>query len=110
MTTVPSGEARATSTPPDGDSRSTDIPAVGSQSQVPLLADDLVSLDAVTSAERQDVDQASIEPATSGTTSESGDADKHEAAAGQAQEPREATALPADPAPGALKIPWASRT
>ncbi|XP_061244164.1 testis-expressed protein 44 [Bos javanicus] len=103
MTTVPSGEARATSTPPDGDSRSTDIPAVGSQSQVPLLADDLVSLDAVTSAERQDVDQASIEPATSGTTSESGDADKHEAAEGQAQEPREATALPADPAPGALK-------
>ena len=103
MTTVPSGEAGATSTPPDGDSRSTDIPAVGPQSQVLLLADDPVSLDAVTSAERQDVDQASIEPATSGTTSESGDADKHEAAEGQAQEPREATALSADPAPGALK-------
>ncbi|XP_040084932.1 testis-expressed protein 44 [Oryx dammah] len=103
MTTVPSGEAGVTSTPLHGDSRSTDIPAVGSQSQVPLLTDDPASLDAITSAEWQDVVQASTEPATSGTTSESGDADKHEAAEGQAQEPREATALPADPAPGALK-------
>uniref|UniRef100_A0AC11D5J4 Uncharacterized protein n=1 Tax=Ovis aries TaxID=9940 RepID=A0AC11D5J4_SHEEP len=103
MTTVPSEEAGATSAPPHGDSRSTDLPAVGSQSQVPLLTDDPASLDAITSAEQQDVVQVSTEPATSRTTSESGDADRHEAAEGQAQEPREATALPADPAPGALK-------
>ncbi|XP_043301977.1 testis-expressed protein 44 [Cervus elaphus] len=103
MTTVPLGEAGATNNPLHGDSRSTDIPAVGSQSEVPLLADDPASLNAITSAERQDVDHASIEPATSGATSESGDADKHEVAEGDAQEPREATALPADPAPDILK-------
>ena len=103
MTTVPLGEARATNNPLHGESRSTDILAVGSQSQVLLLADDPASLNAKTSAERQDVDQAFIEPATSGATSESRDADKHEAVEGEAQEPREATALPADPAPGILK-------
>nr|XP_020751670.1 testis-expressed protein 44 [Odocoileus virginianus texanus] len=103
MTTVPLGEAGATNNPLHGDSRSTDIPAVGSQSQVPLFADDPASLNALTSAERQDVDQASIEPATLGAMSEPRDADKHEAAEGEAQESREATALPADPAPGILK-------
>ncbi|KAB0360067.1 hypothetical protein FD754_004223 [Muntiacus muntjak] len=103
MTTVALGEAGATNKPLHGDSRSTDIPAVGSQSQVPLHADDPASLTARTSAERQDVDQASTEPATSGATSESGDADKHEVAEGEAQESREATALPADPTPGILK-------
>ncbi|CAI9165262.1 unnamed protein product [Rangifer tarandus platyrhynchus] len=103
MTTVPLGEAGATNNPLHGDSRSTDIPAVGSQSQVPLFADDPASLNSITSAERQDVDQASIEPATSGAMSEPGDADKHEAAEGEAQESREATALPADLAPGILK-------
>ncbi|TKC35805.1 hypothetical protein EI555_006528 [Monodon monoceros] len=99
MTTMPSGEARASSIPTHGDSRCTDIPTVRSQSQVPLLADVPTAHDTAASAEQQDVGQAS-KPATLGATSASGDKDKHEAAAGHAQEP---TALLAPLAPGALQ-------
>ena len=102
MTTMPSGEARASSNPTHGDSRSTDIPTVGSQSQVPLLVDVPTAHDTAASAEQQDVGQAS-KPATLGATSTSGDKDKHEAAAGHAQEPKEPTALLAPLAPGALQ-------
>ena len=83
MTSVPLGEARAASIPTHGESRAADIPAVGSRSQVPLLADVPVS------ADQRDVDQASVQPATLEAVSESGDKDKHEAAAGSAQEPTE---------------------
>ncbi|KAB0401322.1 hypothetical protein E2I00_017246, partial [Balaenoptera physalus] len=102
MTTTPSGEARASSNPTHGDSRSIDIPTVRSQSQVPLLADVPTAHDTAASAEQQDVGQAS-KPATLGATSASGDKDKHEAAAGHAQEPKEPTALLAPLAPGALQ-------
>lgn len=87
MTTMPLGEARASSIPTHGDSRCTDIPTVRSQSQVPLLADVPMAHDTAASAEQQDVGQAS-KPATLGATSASGDKDKCEAAAGHAQEPR----------------------
>ncbi|KAB1278806.1 Testis-expressed protein 44 [Camelus dromedarius] len=103
MTTVPSGEARATSTPTHGDSKSTDIPTVGSQSPVPLLADVPAALSTAALAEQQDVDQASIKPATLEDKSGSGDKDKHEAAAGHGQEPKEATTLLDHPAPDALQ-------
>ncbi|KAF5915811.1 hypothetical protein HPG69_019043 [Diceros bicornis minor] len=106
MTTKPSGEARVTSIPTHGDvaDRSTDSPTEGSQSQVPLLASVPAPHSAVASAEQQDVDQASTEPATSEATSASGDTDTHEATAEHDQEPKETTALLARPAPDALQI------
>lgn len=86
MTTVPSGEATATSTPTHGNSRSSESSTLGSQSQASLHADVPVAGGTAASAEQQDVDQASIKPATSEAVSLSGDKDKHKDAAGFSQE------------------------
>ncbi|XP_070345514.1 testis-expressed protein 44 [Equus asinus] len=107
MTTEPSEEAGAASIPTPGDvadSGSTDSPTGSSQSQVPLIANVPVASSAAAPAEQQDVEQAPIESATSEATSASGNKDEHEAAAGHDQEPKEATALLARPAPEALQI------
>ncbi|XP_054426820.1 testis-expressed protein 44 [Pteronotus mesoamericanus] len=102
MTTVPSGEA---STPAHGGSRPSESPAVGSQSQVSLLAD-APGAGAAASAEQQDVDLASGKPATSKPTSASGYEDKlkDEAAARHRPEPQEAMGWLTCPAPEALKM------
>ncbi|XP_060480108.1 testis-expressed protein 44 [Panthera onca] len=109
MTTAPSGEARAASIPTHGDSRPTDTSTVGSQSQDPLLADVPTANGATVSPEQQDVDQASTEQVPSKSSSESGDKDKHEAAVGDSQEPKEATALLDHQASNAPQMPTSSQ-
>ena len=109
MTTSPLGEARAPSIPTHGDSRPTDTSTVGSQSQDPLLADVPTANGATVSPEQQDVDQASIEQVISQSSSESGDKDKHEAAVGDSQEPKEATALLDHQASNAPQMPTSSQ-
>ncbi|XP_066089108.1 testis-expressed protein 44 [Saccopteryx bilineata] len=100
MTTIPSGEANISTC---GDSGSSDSPVVGSPSQVSLPADVPAASVTAASAKQQDVDQASIKPATSKATF--GDRDKHEAeaAAGHRQDPKETTTQLAHPAPNALQ-------
>lgn len=100
MTTVPSGNASISSIRTHDDNRSSDSPTGGSQNQVPLLA---VPDGAAVSAEWQDVNQASIKPATSETISVSGDKDKHEDDAEHSQEPKKTKAQLAHPAPDALQ-------
>lgn len=100
MTTVPSGNASVSSIPTHDDNRSSDSPTGGSQNQVPLLA---VPDGAAVSAEWQDVNQASIKPATSEAISVSGDKDKHEDDAEHSQEPKKTKAQLAHPAPDALQ-------
>ncbi|KAM5268981.1 testis-expressed protein 44 [Hipposideros larvatus] len=103
MTTVPSGKARASSIATHDDNRSSDSPTVGSQSQVSLLADVPVADGAAVSAEWQDVNQASIKPATSESMSVSGDKDKYEDDAEHSQEPKETKIRFAHSAPDALQ-------
>ncbi|XP_045650153.1 testis-expressed protein 44 [Ursus americanus] len=81
MTSRASGEARAASLPTHGDGRPAD-------SQAPLPADALVANGAAASSEQRDVDQASVESATSKPTSASGDEDKPEACDGPGQDSR----------------------
>ncbi|XP_002917493.1 testis-expressed protein 44 [Ailuropoda melanoleuca] len=81
MTSRASGEARAASLPTHGDGRSAD-------SQAPLPADAPVANGAAVSSEQRDVDQASVESATSKPTSASGDEDKSEACDGPGQDSR----------------------
>ena len=109
MTTSPLGEARAPRIPTHGDSRPTDTSTVGSESQDPLLADVPTANGATVSPEQQDVDQASIEQVISQSSSESGDKDKHEAAVGDSQEPKEATALLDHQASNAPQMPTSSQ-
>ncbi|XP_006082851.1 testis-expressed protein 44 [Myotis lucifugus] len=99
MTAVPWGEAGI---PTHSDSRSSDSPAVGSQSQVSLPADGTAASGAA-STERQDVDPASTKSAASKATAASGEENQHEdeADAGHSQEPKEAMAQLAHPAPDA---------
>nr|XP_034491610.1 testis-expressed protein 44 [Marmota flaviventris] len=103
MTTVPSEEAKATSSPPCAPSEAflgneaghspADDPTGGSQSQAPLPADVSPESSAAEATELQDVDQA-----TSEAKPTSGDQDKNEVAPGSSQKPAEITPLvPQDP-------------
>lgn len=103
MTTVPSEEAKATSSPPHGpseaslgneaDHRPADDPTGGSQSQAPLSAEVSADSSAAAATELQDVDLA-----TSEAKPTSGDQDKNEVAPGSSQKPEEVTSLvPQDP-------------
>ncbi|KAG3275497.1 testis expressed 44 [Ictidomys tridecemlineatus] len=103
MTTVPSEEAKATSSPRyapseaflgnEADHNPAGDPTGGSQGQAPLPADVSPESSAAEATELQDVDQA-----TSEAKPTSGDQDKNEVAPGSSQKPAEITPLvPQDP-------------